>query len=116
MIIAKFEIDESKKQASVHINGHARQADVGKDIVCASASILAYTLAQNVIGLDNRGLLKYDPTIKLKEGNAIIRCRAKTDESYAEILHLFVVIQTGYQLLAHNYPQFVAIEMFGDTE
>ena len=115
MLVAKFAMDADKKSVSLHLNGHAGQAEAGKDIVCSSASILAYTIAQNIKGAESRGLLKYSPTIKLREGNTIITCRAKDDDSYAELLHTYCVVQTGYQLLAHNYPQYVAVEMFGQA-
>ena len=116
MVIAKFTMDESKRQVSLHVKGHAMNAVKGSDLICASASILAYTVAQNVKMAEERGMLKYSPTIKLKDGNSIITCRAKDEDSYTELLHTYLVVQAGYQLLAHNYPQNVAVEMFGETE
>lgn len=116
MVVAKFTMDESKRQVSLHVKGHAMNALKGNDLICASASILAYTVAQNVQMAEERGLLKYSPTLKLKSGNSIVTCRAKDDESYAELLHTYLVVQVGYQILAHNYPQNVAVEMFGEAE
>ena len=116
MVVAKFEMDASRLMVSLHVKGHAGQNEPGHDIVCASASILAYTLAQNIKMSEERGHLKYSPKIKLKEGDSIITCRAKDEDAYTEILHTFLVIQTGYVLLAHNYPQYVAVEMFGEAE
>ena len=116
MVVAKFGMDASRLVVSLHVKGHAGQNIPGNDIVCASASILAYTLAQNIKMSEERGHLKYSPKIKLKEGDSIITCRAKDEDTYAEILHTFLVIQTGYAVLAHNYPQYVAVEMFGQDE
>ena len=116
MVVAKFEMDASRLMASLHVKGHAGSNAPGHDIVCASASILAYTLAQNIKIAEEQGHLKYSPKIKLKEGDSIITCRAKDEETYTEMLHTFLVIQTGYVLLAHNYPQYVAVEMFGQAE
>lgn len=116
MVVAKFTMNESKRQVSLSVKGHARQALKGNDIICASASILAYTVAQNVQMAEERGLLKYSPTLKLRDGNSIITCRAKDDDSYAELLHTYLVVQTGYQVLAHNYPQYAAVETFGEAE
>ena len=116
MVVAKFTMDESKRMASLHVKGHAGQNAYGNDIICASASILAYTLGQNVKMAEAKGMLKYPPKIKLKDGDAIITCRAKDDGSYSELLHTYLVIQTGYVLLAHNYPQYAAVEMFGQDE
>ena len=116
MVVAKFGMDASRLMASLHVKGHAGQNAPGNDIVCASASILAYTLAQNLKISEEQGHLKYSPKIKLKEGDSIITCRAKDVESFNEVLHTFLVIQMGYVLLAHNYPQYVAVEMFGQDE
>ena len=116
MIVARFTMDEKKESVTLRVKGHAGLAEKGRDIICSSASILAYTLAQNIKGAETRGLFKYAPKISLKDGNTIITCRAKDDEAYTEILHTFLVVQTGYQLLAHNFPQFVAVEMFGEAQ
>lgn len=98
------------------MDGHAQAGEYGHDLVCASASILAYTLAQNLNMAYAQGLLKYKPDLKLnKDGKAVIHCRTK-DDTYAEILHVFLVIQTGFQLLAHNYPNYVFLTMFGEAE
>ena len=116
MIVAKFTRDEFKRMVSLHVNGHAGQNTLGNDIVCASASMLAYTVAQNIKGAEERGILKYPPKMKMKSGEFIITARAKDDTGYMDILHTYLVIQTGYVLLAHNYPQYVAVEMFGEAE
>ena len=116
MVVAKFGMDASRLVVSLHVKGHAGHNAPGNDIVCASASILAYTLAQPIKMSEERGHLKYSPKIKLKEGDSVITCRAKDEETYTEILHTFLVIQTGYAVLAHNYPQYVAVEMFGQDE
>ena len=116
MVVAKFGMDASRLMVSLHVKGHAGSNAPGHDIVCASASILAYTLAQNIKMSEERGHLKYEPKLKLKEGDSIISCRAKDEEAYSELLHTFLVIQTGYAVLAHNYPQYVAVEMFGEAD
>lgn len=116
MIRVKFVMDESRKMLTFKEKGHAGMASVGNDIVCASASMLAYTLAQNVRYEESAGNLKYRPTVKLNKGNANIAVRAKTDDDYIRLCHLFCVIQTGYQLLAHNYPQFVDVTLFGEED
>ena len=116
MVIAKFTMDEGKKMVSLRVKGHAGQNTPGNDIICSSASILAYTVAQNIKMAETRGMLKYPPKLKMQSGDFIITCRAKDYESYSEILHTYLVVQTGYVLLAHNYPQYVAVEMFGEAE
>ena len=116
MVVAKFSMDESRDLVSLHVKGHAGASAPGNDIVCAAASILSYTLAQNIKTAQQRGLLKYRPTLKLKEGDSIITCRAKNADAYRELLHDYLFVQTGFQVLAYNYPSYVAVEMFGEGE
>ena len=97
------------------LTGHAGQAKKGEDIVCASASILAYTVAQAIQFMYEQGELQKKPRIKLTEGDSVIVAKPKP-ESYAEALHTFFVAQVGYHLLAHNYPQYVALSSFGESE
>ena len=114
MIRIHIRYDRDSREASLELKGHAGQAEVGQDIVCASASILAYTVAQIVEAMHHHGDFASPPTILLDSGNATILCKAKDDDIYAEVLHTFFVVQTGYRLLAHNYPQFV--ELITDAE
>lgn len=100
---------------SLSIKGHAGAAEVGQDIVCASASILAYTVAQLVKDYGNLNMLKKKPTIMMKKGSTTVTCSPKK-EYYDEVKHSFYVVQTGLNLLAHNYPQYVVLEMFGQAE
>ena len=107
MIKVKYAYDKDKRECSLSVKGHAGQADVGHDIICASASILAYTIAQVIKSMKHHGDLIEPPTIELESGDATIVCRAKDDYLFSEMMQDFFVIRTGYLLLAHNYPQFV---------
>ena len=112
MISTVFEADREGRKLSLSVKGHAGQAVPGEDIICASASILAYTVAQIVKAMENHGDLAETPTIKLDSGDAVISCVAKDDDIYAEAMHTYFVAQVGYSLLAFNYPDFVDIKMF----
>lgn len=114
MITVNLSQDDAKKTLSLRLKGHAGQADIGKDIVCASATILAYTVAQVVRLMEGNKELTRKPTVKLDKGNIEITCHCKTDTSYAEALHTYFVAQVGYSLLAHNYPQYVALNSLGE--
>ena len=94
----------------LRVTGHAGQAEIGQDIVCASASILTYTVAQIVKDMGERGRLKKEPVISLEDGCATISCVCKDNESYYEALSAYNVALVGYSLLAHNYPQYVEIK------
>ena len=112
MINVSFSRDD--ETISMRVNGHAGQAEMGQDIVCASSSILAYTVAQTLQYIEARGGLKKKPHIKLNSGYAEIICKP-TEEYAGEVLQTFFVAEVGYTLLAHNYPQYVELKMFGET-
>lgn len=111
MLKVKFCKSEDGKSLILEIKGHAGSAEVGRDLVCASATILSYTVAQIVKDMYNQGRLRKKPTIRLKEGDSCVVCKPKK-ESYAEILHSYFVAEVGYNLLAHNYPEYVQLKMF----
>lgn len=100
---------------SLTLDGHAGQADIGHDIVCSSCSILAYTVAQIVKCEEKNKSFKSKPVIVLEKGKAVISCEPKK-AMYNEILHSFYVAEVGFTLLAHNYPHFVDLTMFGKAE
>ena len=112
MIKIEFTTNDEKGRLSLKVKGHAGQATIGQDIVCASASILAYTVAQVVKDIESKGGLKKPPTIKLLKGDACITCHPKEDY-IDELAHTYYVASVGYSLLAHNYPQYVDFNSFG---
>jgi uncharacterized protein YsxB (DUF464 family) len=91
------------------IKGHAQAAPKGEDLICASATMLAYTVAQAVQFMHEQGKLKKKPKLHIKNGEATI-IATPTEEAYAEALHTFWVAQCGIHTLAHNYPQHVKLE------
>ena len=95
----KVTFTESWDKLSLRLEGHAGYAEIGKDIVCASASILAYTLASIVESLDE------DATISLKSGDSIIECVSDPSTRNA-----FNYTKVGYALLEQNYPQYVSLK------
>ena len=109
MIKVKYTYNQDKRECSLLVKGHAGQANIGEDIICASATILAYTIAQIVKAMDDNGELAEPPILELESGDATIVCRAKDDDLYAEMAQSFFTIKVGYLLLQHNYPQFVEI-------
>lgn len=115
MVKAEFFTNKDSGSITLKLTGHAGQAKKGEDIVCAAASILAYTVAQALQFLYEEGGLKKKPYLKLEQGNTVIAAKPR-DDTYAEALHTFFVAQVGYHLLAHNYPQYVTLSSFGDSE
>lgn len=115
MIKVKFRTHDATKYLRLTLEGHAGAGEKGQDLVCASASILAYTVAQCVKEMEERGELRGTPHIQMNGGDASIIFRCKDDKSYAEARHLFLVVKTGYELLRHNYPQCVDIKSVGQA-
>lgn len=105
---------EMKKCGStyvLHMEGHAGQADVGHDIVCAAASILCYTAAQTALDMRDRGELRKKPRIDVEAGESVITlCPAKDAE--AEAIVALRTVATGFALLAHHYPEYVRFTSF----
>ena len=96
------------------VKGHAGQAEIGKDLVCASVSILIYTMAQVMDTMHRGGKLKKKPTIRLDAGDAVVVCKPNK-AYYKEAFHAFSVVQEGYVLLARDYPQYVELKKFGEA-
>lgn len=95
----------------VSVTGHSQSAEKGKDLVCASATILVYTLASFVENLKEAGQV-YNPTAKLNEGDAVIHCDVP-NKYKRPITLVFDSICAGFELLARDYPEYVSYEMRG---
>ena len=106
MITVKF-MDDGKS-LTLELIGHAGYDDVGKDIVCSAASILAYTLAQKIMQSSDESKLGEEPEISLNEGNTVISCAPKQD-FYNDIYNTFSFALTGYKLLCCSYPDNVIL-------
>lgn len=93
----------------VIVEGHAHSGEAGHDLVCASASILAYTLAAFVKNMEASGQTK-SPTVILGEGKAFIHCKAP--KAYKSLVTLaFDTVCGGFDLLAHDYPDNISYEI-----
>jgi uncharacterized protein YsxB (DUF464 family) len=99
----KVTFTERGGKLALWLEGHAGYAEEGKDIVCASASILAYTLASIVESLDK------DATISLEPGDTVIECNCLTAYQYTSIKNAFNYTKVGYALLEQSYPQHVSL-------
>ena len=107
----KLTFEQKENKLTLKLKGHAGQADIGHDIVCASASILAYTVAQFVKEAEVSGYLKASAEIKLESGDSFISCEP-VDDMLIDMQNVYLFAEKGYHLLAHNYPQFVDLKPF----
>lgn len=97
MINVKYD----RENLVLKMKGHADAGKAGEDIICASASMLAYTLAQNVLFLEKAGVAK-NVNIILEEGNALVSCSPAEEKE--TLLCTYDAITTGFVLLQGNYP------------
>lgn len=93
------------------VEGHAYSGEPGKDLVCASASILAYTLAANVGNLADLGHVRIE-NMELSSGKAEIAIKPRSGVS-AIVGRIFESICVGFELLAKDYPQYIRYEIHG---
>lgn len=98
MIIAIY----NRAEHRLTIQGHAHSGEPGHDLVCASASMLAYTLAAFVKNAHQAKQVK-KPAIKLDPGDTVIACKARPDTKAAVSL-VFDAICGGYELLERDFP------------
>lgn len=112
MIEVDFHEIPNRKAVSLRMTGHAGNAPQGQDTVCAAASILAYTAAQNAVCLYNEEKLDRAPAIRLEKGEAEVTVEPK-EEFYDETLYGFWICQLGYILLSRGYPNCVTLKPFG---
>ena len=115
MIKVEFSTDKAGGSIILRLTGHAGAGEAGRDLVCSAASILAYTVAQTALFMYEEKALRKKPTIRLEPGDAEVVMKPKK-ASYTEALHTYFVAQVGYSLLAHNYPQYVEVKSFGESE
>ena len=100
-----------KQYNRVTVEGHAGSGPKGHDLVCASASALALTLAGNVSYMQSQDAV-YGVITELKEGNAEIQCTPyrRYKESVGQI---FRAICVGFELLSTKYPENISYEVRG---
>ena len=91
------------------VEGHAYAGEPGHDLVCASASILVYTLASFAKNVYKARQVKKLVT-KLDSGNAVISFKAKRRYKGAITL-VCDAICGGFQLLAGSYPDNISYEI-----
>ena len=109
MIEIKFYTD-SRGGIHMTLRGHAGAAPKGEDLICAACTTLAYTAGQAIQDLNTQGKLMKPPKIRICKGAAAIVATPK-ESAVTEALTVFRTVQCGARVLAHNYPQYVRLQM-----
>lgn len=98
-----------RKNHTLTVKGHAKSAENGHDLVCASASVLCYTLASALSDMKKSGDVK-KCVIDLTAGNSTLSC--KPYSNVESVVHLvFMTICRGFALLSRDYPDFINFEI-----
>ena len=103
-----IKVHYNRKHNSVTVEGHAYSGEAGHDLVCASASILVYTLASFVENMKEAKQVS-EPFLVIEEGNAWIECDPRRDIK-PPITLVFDSICAGFELLAKNHPDNISYE------
>lgn len=98
-----------RKRNDLTIDGHACSGESGHDLVCASASILVYTLASAVRNMAAAEHVTA-PTLELAEGHGHIYCKPK-ERFRSAVMLIFDTVCSGFELLAANYPDNIKYEI-----
>lgn len=115
MTTAKFECSRESGFLKMEVKGHAGFAELGKDPVCAGASVLAMTVAQCVESMHAAGQLDKKPRTLIRNGRVSVTVKPKPS-FFDAALHVFWVGQTGMLLLATAYPDNIKLEPFIASE
>lgn len=95
----------------VSVTGHAQSGEAGHDLICASASILVYTLASFVENMKDAGQI-HRPTVEIGEGDSLIKCDVPRKYKGSVTL-VFDSICAGFELLSKQYPENISYEIRG---
>ena len=112
MIRAIFECNRETGKLEMRVHGHANFAELGKDPVCAGASVLAMAAAQCIDLMEQAGSLQKEAVFKIDNGNVRVKCLPKP-EHFDEALLIFHVAHVGMELLAAAYPEHAEVKVIG---
>lgn len=115
MVSASVKVLRDEGAIEMRVNGHADFRELGKDPVCAGASVLAVTAAQCAITMRESGRLQKKPVVNVKGGNVRVVVKPKP-EHFLEALLIFGTVSTGFQLLAEAYPGNVKYYQFDTAD
>jgi uncharacterized protein len=100
VIEIKIEIDKHKILKSLKVKGHSNFDAYGKDLVCASVSILLYTF---YLSLKDLPLMEFDFKDKENDFEIIIK---KSDENLiGELRGITIFLVKGLKSLALNFKE-----------
>lgn len=106
MITIKVIRNKEKNVVSFSVQGHANADEAGKDIVCASISILSQTI---VLALDQVG--KIDVTYEMDEGWLLCQIPDNIDDIQRERVNIIIdTMIIGIKGTSEMYPDYIKLQ------
>lgn len=102
--MTEINIQEENKKHVFEIKGHAGYGESGTDIVCAAISTLGYTLLNEVLVLEVRGLAE-NVEYEEEEGSLYISFCGEGKE----IKTVCETIETGFLMLEEKFFSFLRV-------
>lgn len=106
-----IEVVYNRRFHRVTVRDHARSGEEGHDLVCASASILLYTIGAAVTNLAADKKV-YRPLVRAEKGDAEVSC-TPYNRYKASVTLMFDTVCGGFELLARDYPENIRYEIRG---
>ena len=110
MVKASMRVMHDVGTIELRVNGHAGFRELGKDPVCAGASVLAMTAAQCAEVLYDCGRLQKQPVVNVRDGHVRIVLKPKP-ERFREADLMMSTLAVGFHLLEESYPDHVSFKM-----
>lgn len=98
--------NSDRMTVGIYAEGHARYAEAGRDIVCASVSILLQTFAQISLALRESGARV---VCEVEEGRVRVEIKVISPELFKYASCALQVVEVGCELLARQYPNHVKV-------
>lgn len=98
--------DERDTTVRMNVRGHAGYDRVGRDIVCAAVSVLAFTAANLASQYEEAGAEVY---VRISDGDVCVEVRCEERELYELCIRQMNVVELGFALLAEQHPQFIRL-------
>lgn len=109
MIHVSFSCTEPEGCLRMQMNGHAGSGPKGKDLACAGASTLVYTLGEVLERMYLQKMLRRSPKVVLTEGRAEIEAVPRA-EYFQEALLAFWMTEVGLYTLGMQFPRSVRMD------
>lgn len=115
MVRAIFDVNPEIGRLEMRVQGHAGFDEMGKDPVCAGASVLAMAAAQCIELMGQAGRLRKEPRVTVSGGNVRVVCNPKP-ECFDEAALILSVAHVGMLMLAETYPGYAEVKVIGPAE